>query len=209
MIDKRIEKYIEDHTSDEDSVLYRINRETNLRTTLPRMLSGKVQGKFLEILSKMVNPEIIVEIGTFTGYSAICLAKGLREGGRLYTIESNPELEDIIREFIKNAGMDSKIELKMGDARQILKDFNNPIDLVFMDADKSEYLDYYKLIVPLLKKGGIIIADNVLWSGKVISDKPDRESIALNNFNDYVSRDNSVEQVMLSVRDGLYVIRKL
>ena len=114
-----------------------------------------------------------------------------------------------IREFIKNAGMDSKIELKMGDARQILKDFNNPIDLVFMDADKSEYLDYYKLIVPLLKKGGIIIADNVLWSGKVISDKPDRESIALNEFNDYVNRDKSVEQVMLTVRDGLYVIRKL
>ena len=209
MIDDKLEKYIEDHTSEEDTVLYRINRATNLRTTLPRMLSGSVQGKFLEIISKMISPQIIVEIGTFTGYSAICLAKGLREGGKLYTIESNPELEDLIKEFITEAGMNSIIELKMGDARQILSELNESVDLVFMDADKSEYLDYYELILSNLRKGGVIIADNVLWSGKVISDKPDKETKALMEFNDFVSKDKRVEQVMLSIRDGLYLIRKV
>ncbi len=209
MIDKKLEKYIEDHTSNEDPVIYKVNRATNLRTTLPRMLSGKIQGKFLEMVSKMIAPERILEIGTFTGYSALCLSKGLKKGGRLITIESNPELEEMILGFFKEAGEDNSIELKIGDALNIIPMLKESFDLVFLDADKREYMDYYELILPNVKKGGIIIADNVLWSGKVIDENPDDETRALQKFNDHVARDQRVEQVMLSIRDGLLMIRKI
>ncbi len=209
MIDKKLEKYIEDHTSNEDPVIYKVNRATNLRTTLPRMLSGKIQGKFLEMVSKMIAPERILEIGTFTGYSALCLSKGLKKGGRLITIESNPELEEMILGFFKDAGADNSIELKIGNALNIIPMLKESFDLVFLDADKREYMDYYELILPNVKKGGIIIADNVLWSGKVIDENPDDETRALQKFNDHVARDQRVEQVMLSIRDGLLMIRKI
>lgn len=210
MINIEIERYIEQLTSDESEILYNLNRETNLKTTLPRMISGKVQGKFLEMISFMLKPKRILEIGTFTGYSALCLAVGLPENGKLITIESNVELEDMIRKQISISGLDEKIELKIGDAIKILPTINDTFDLVFVDADKEEYITYYNLIKPKMKPGGIILVDNVLWSGKVINNiKPNRETRALQEFNKYVANDSEVEQVMLSIRDGLLLIRKL
>ncbi|MAZ93811.1 MAG: O-methyltransferase [Bacteroidales bacterium] len=209
MIRADLEKYIEDHTSDEDTLLYDLNRKTNLRTTLPRMISGKIQGKFLELISKIANPRVILEIGSFTGYSALCLVKGLVEGGILYTIESNVELEKIIQDHISKSENENKIKLIMGNALDVIPKIEETFDMVFIDANKAEYLRYYKLVLPKLSKGGLIIADNVLWSGKVTDQNPDADTKSLLEFNTYIKNDKSVEQVMLSIRDGLLVIRKL
>ena len=209
MIRADLEKYIEDHTSDEDTLLYDLNRKTNLRTTLPRMISGKIQGKFLELISKIANPRVILEIGSFTGYSALCLVKGLVEGGILYTIESNVELEKIIQDHISKSENENKIKLIMGNALDVIPKIEETFDMVFIDANKAEYLGYYKLVLPKLSKGGLIIADNVLWSGKVTDQNPDADTKSLLEFNTYIKNDKSVEQVMLSIRDGLLVIRKL
>ena len=209
MIRADLEKYIEDHTSDEDTLLYDLNRKTNLRTTLPRMISGKIQGKFLELISKIANPRVILEIGSFTGYSALCLVKGLVEGGILYTIESNVELEKIIQDHISKSENENKIKLIMGNALDVIPKIEETFDMVFIDANKAEYLRYYKLVLPKLSKGGLIIADNVLWSGKVTDQNPDADTKSLLEFNTHIKNDKSVEQVMLSIRDGLFVIRKL
>lgn len=209
MIEPDLEKYAEDHTSDEDNLLYDLNRKTNLRTTLPRMISGKIQGKFLELISKIANPRIILEIGSFTGYSALCLAKGLAEDGILYTIESNVELEKIILDHISKSENESKIKLIMGNALDIIPKIDETIDIVFIDANKKEYLSYYNLVLPKLSKGGLIIADNVLWSGKVTDQNPDTDTKSLLEFNTHIKNDKRVEQVMLSIRDGLLFIRKL
>ncbi|MDG1902303.1 MAG: O-methyltransferase [Bacteroidales bacterium] len=209
MIRADLEKYIEDHTSDEDTLLYDLNRKTNLRTTLPRMISGKIQGKFLELISKIANPRVILEIGSFTGYSALCLVKGLVEGGILYTIESNVELEKIIQDHISKSENENKIKLIMGNALDVIPKIEETFDMVFIDANKAEYLRYYKLVLPKLSKGGLIIADNVLWSGKVTDQNPDADTKSLLEFNTHIKNDKSVEQVMLSIRDGLLVIRKL
>jgi len=210
MIDQEIEKYLDKITTNEDELLYELNRETNLHTTLPRMLSGKIQGKFLEFISMMKKPEYILEIGTFTGYSALCLAKGLKPDGKLITIESNEELEEFIQKYISKSDNSDKIELIIGDALKVIKDINYNFDLVFIDADKVEYLEYYKLVKQKLNPEGIIVVDNVLWSGKVVnSSKPDKETKALREFNEFVMHDEEVEQVMLSIRDGLLLIQKL
>lgn len=210
MINQDIEKYIEKFTSDESELLYELNRETNLVTTLPRMLSGKIQGKFLEFISSMIKPNSILEIGTFTGYSALCLATGLSPQGKLITIESNEEMEDIINRYFSKSIYANNIELMIGDALKIIPNLNESFDLVFIDADKSEYIDYYKLAKQKLSKSGFILVDNVLWSGKVLNEiNPDKETKALQEFNDFVLHDKEVEQVMLSVRDGLLLIRKL
>ncbi len=207
MLNPELEKYIEDNTSTENKVLYSLDRETNLKTTMPKMLSGKVQGKFLEIISKMINPERILEIGTFTGYSAICLAKGLKPNGNLYTIESNKELEDIIRKYIKKSGMSNKIHLIIGDALTEIPMLNTTFDLVFIDANKEQYIEYYSLAKTKLHKGSFIIIDNVLWGGKVLNNKnPDKETLAIQDFNNHVMHDNDVEQVMIPLRDGLLLI---
>ena len=152
MIRADLEKYIEDHTSDEDTLLYDLNRKTNLRTTLPRMISGKIQGKFLELISKIANPRVILEIGSFTGYSALCLVKGLVEGGILYTIESNVELEKIIQDHISKSENENKIKLIMGNALDVIPKIEETFDMVFIDANKAEYLRYYKLVLPKLSK---------------------------------------------------------
>lgn len=210
MINQELERYIESHTSNENYVLHSLSRETNLRTTLPRMLSGKVQGKFLEMISLMINPDKILEIGTFTGYSAICLARGLKPDGKLYTIESNEELEDRVIKYIGKSGYNDQIKLVIGDALKEIPGINEMFDLVFIDAKKEQYLDYYNLIKPKLKTGGFILTDNVLWDGKVIESKnPDSETSAIQIFNDYVVEDIEVEQVMLPIRDGLLLIRKI
>ena len=210
MLNPELEKYIEYHTSSEDELLYSLDRETNIKTTMPRMLSGKVQGKFLEMLATMIKPERILEIGTFTGYSALCLAKGLTPTGKLYTIESNVEMEEFILNYIKQSGSSNKIELIIGDALNEIVKINDTFDLVFIDADKEQYTDYYELVKEKLHPGGYIIADNVIWSGKVLNKiNPDKETLAIQKFNNHVNQDKDVEQVMLSDRDGLMLIRKL
>ena len=207
--DKNIESYVESYTTEETEILKSLNRATHLKTFYPNMLSGSVQGKFLEMISYMIRPKCILEIGTFTGYSAIAMAKGLSKGGKVITIEVNEEMESFAKEYINKAGMSDRIELKMGDALKIIPELSDVVDLVFIDADKEQYVDYYELVIPKLKPGGIILADNVLWSGKVLESdaKSDKETMGIKAFNQYVKNDDRVEQVMLTVRDGLMLVR--
>lgn len=205
-----IEQYILDHSDKEDPILAELNRETNLKILRPRMLSGHLQGKILEMISKMIQPERVLELGTYTGYSAICLAKGLKENGVLHTIEINDELEDFISKYIHKAGLEEQIKLHFGDARKIIPQLKDQFDLVFIDADKREYLEYYNMIFDFVKTGGFILADNVLWSGKVIEmDEPDDEyTKGIFDFNEFIKNDDRVEKVILPLRDGLTLIRK-
>ncbi len=211
IINEHVEHYVEQHTSPESELMKNLNRDTNLRTFYPTMLSGQVQGKFLEMVSRMIKPDRILEIGTFTGYSAIAMAGGLTEKGKLITIEVNEELEDFIADYFKKSGYSDKIELLIGDALEIVPKLNDRFDLVFIDADKEQYVDYYEAVLPLLKKGGFILADNVIWSGKVLEDdaKSDKETMGIKAFNTHIKNDNRVEQVMLSIRDGLMLVRKV
>jgi caffeoyl-CoA O-methyltransferase len=205
-----IEKYIIDHTEPESSLLAELNRETQHKILLSRMLSGHVQGKILEMISQMIRPVNILEIGTYTGYSAICLAQGLSEGGKLITIEINDELESFIRHFFAKSGLESKIELHIGDAKKIIPSFECEFDLIFIDGDKREYLNYYKTVIEKTRKGGFILADNVLWNGKVISPlRPNDDYTAgILEFNDFVHKDPRVENVILPIRDGIMILRK-
>jgi len=206
-----IEKYIINHTTPESEVLMRLNRETHLRVLNPRMLSGQVQGKFLEMISRMIQPDTILEIGTYTGYSAICLANGLRNGGILHTIEINPELEKIASTYITDSGYKAVIRQHIGDAMQIIGSLEEIFDLVFIDADKENYLRYYQLVFDKIRAGGFILADNALWDGKVVESdmQADKETRGIREFNDFVRDDSRVENVLLSFRDGIMLIRKL
>ena len=205
-----IEEYILNHSDKEDSVLAELNRETNLKILRPRMLSGHLQGKVLEMISKMINPEKILELGTYTGYSAICLAKGLKESGILHSIEINDELEDFILKYLRKAEIENKVKLHFGNAIKIIPEINDKFDLVFIDADKREYLEYYHSVFDFVKPGGFILADNVLWSGKVIElESPDDEyTKGIFEFNEFIKNDDRVEKVILPLRDGLTLIRK-
>lgn len=206
-----IETYITDHTSPEDDLLKRLNRETHLKVLNPRMLSGHVQGRFLEMISKMIQPHRILEIGTYTGYSAICLAKGLSGNGILHTIEVNPELEEFAKRYFREAGLEKQIIQHRGDALELIPQINETFDLVFIDAAKESYLDYYHLIFDKVRKGGFILADNALWDGKVVdpNQSQDKETNGIVAFNDFIRNDNRVEKVLLSIRDGIMIIRKL
>ncbi|MCB0569848.1 MAG: O-methyltransferase [Phaeodactylibacter sp.] len=203
--------YCEAHTSPQPPTLYELERETHLKTLAPQMLSGHLQGQFLSLLSKLHRPKLILEIGTFTGYSAICLAQGLQEGGRLHTIEANAELEYLIRKYVAKAGLEQRITLHIGDALEIIPSLEGPFDMVFIDAGKQDYIRYYDMVAGNLNPGGLIIADNVLWDGKVVNEGRDQDPDArsLHEFNEMVQRDPSVENIMLPVRDGLLVVRKL
>lgn len=210
MIHPDFEEYASNHTSEELDVLKKLSRETNLKVMQPRMLSGHLQGKFLEIISCMLKPERILEIGTFTAYSAIALAQGLHENGVLHTIDIDQELELIVSNYIKEAGLEKKIKFFLGDAKDIIPKLDFTYDLVFIDADKENYINYYNMVIPKVRKGGIIIADNVLWSGKVLV-KPqpnDKNTINLQAFNEYVTNDSRVENVLLPFRDGLMIVMK-
>ncbi len=201
--------YIEAHTSEEPEVLRELNRETHAKVLMPRMLSGHFQGRFLSMVSKMICPACILEIGTYTGYSAICLAEGLAPNGKLYTIDINDELKPMVERYVQKANMQNSIELISGDAVLLIPQLNIQPDLVFIDADKVRYSVYYDLIFDQLKPGGYILADNVLWSGKVVSDeKPDKDTAALLDFNKKVLKDERVEKIILPIRDGLMLIRK-
>ncbi len=205
-----IEKYANDHTSKELPVLFRLSRATHLRTHQPQMLSGHLQGAFLQMISHMIRPAAILEIGTFTGYSAICLAQGLTPGGKLITTDINPEMEDFAIPFFEEAGLKDKINMLIGDAAQIIEKLKGPFDLVFIDADKENYINYFNLVFPKVSPGGYILADNTLWYGRVI--KPhadsDRETAGIINFNKYIQQYKGIENVLLPIRDGIMMVRK-
>jgi len=211
MLEKKISEYIENHTTDEDPLMSMLNRETHLKTFYPKMLSGKVQGKFLEMIVHLLQPNRILEIGTFTGYSALAMAKALPKNGLLYTIDNNEEIESFARHFFEKSSCGDKIRFLLGDALILIPKLEETFDLVFIDAEKTQYVNYYEAALKKLRKGGFILADNVLWGGKAVYDdkKPDKETRGIRKFNDFVNQDNRVEQVMLSIRDGLLLIRKL
>lgn len=205
-----IEKYATDHSSAELPVLARLSRATHLRSHQPQMLSGHLQGTFLQMISHMIRPVSILEIGTFTGYSAICLAQGLQPGGKLITIDCNPEMEDFTRPYFKEAGLADKIDMIIGDATQIIGNLNGRFDLVFIDADKENYVNYFKMILPKVSPGGYILADNTLWYGRVIESgaESDRETAGILRFNKYIQSHEGLDHILLPIRDGIMIVRK-
>lgn len=203
-----LQQYIETHTSAESDLLKKINRETHAHVLKSRMLSGQVQGRFLSMVSKMIKPKVILEIGTYTGYSAICFAEGLPPGGKLITIDINEELENRVRNYFKESGHNHQIDFRIGDARKIIPTLTESFDLVFIDADKENYSLYYDLVIDKLSAGGVILADNVLWSGKVVQPNPDKDTKAILEFNHKVQNDPRVENLLLSLRDGMMMVRK-
>lgn len=209
IINAKVQDYITQHTSAEDEILSQLNRATFLKMLLPNMISGHEQGVFLEMLSRLKQPESILEIGTFTGYSAICLAKGLLPNGKLITIEIDEEKADLIEEYVQLSGMNGKIELKIGKAENIIPLFNEKFDIVYIDADKQNYLKYYKLIFDKVKKNGLIIVDNVLWRGSVIETSKTKDTHAIQAFNDYIQQDKNVINTIIPIRDGIMLIIKL
>jgi len=204
------EQFAEQYSTPEDALLYRIYRETHVRRLNPRMITGHLQGLLLKQISWMLRPKQILEIGTFTGYSAICLATGLADGGKLITVDSNPEIEDIARHYFEESGYSHQISILIGEAVQIIPSLQQQFDLVYIDADKENYLNYFKLVFDRVRKNGFIIADNVLWDGKVLEkgDK-DAETSGIAEFNAFVREDSRIEKVMLPIRDGIFLIRKL
>ncbi|MGZ4034918.1 MAG: O-methyltransferase [Bacteroidia bacterium] len=209
-IDKKIEQYALEHSQNESEVLKKLNRETYAKVLQPRMLSGHMQGNLLSTFSKMIHPKQILEIGTYTGYSAICLAQGLQEGGRLHTIDINEELEKMVRLYIDEAGLTEKINYYIGNALTIIPTINETFDIVFIDADKKNYIAYYDLVFDKVRSGGYIIADNVLWSGKVLDDAAsmDSDTKLIDVYNKKIHNDPRVEHMLLPVRDGLMIARK-
>ena len=207
---KEIDKYILNHIEPEDEILKELDRNTNLNVIGARMISGHLQGKVLTMLSKMIRPKHILELGTFTGYSAICLAKGLVEGGKLITIEVDDELETIAKKYFIKAGFQHLIDQRIGSALDIIPTLSEMFDLVFIDAHKPEYPAYYEAVFDKVNSGGIIIADNTLWSGKVLETPADDDlhTLGIIQFNEIIKIDNRVEKVILPLRDGMTIIRK-
>ena len=204
----KIEQYAEAHTTPENDVLQALVRETNLKTLAPRMLSGHLQGRFLSLIAKLMQPKRVLEIGTFTGYSALCLTEGVAEGGILYALEGNDELKHIIEKYIELSGFQEKIKLLIGDALKIIPELDEVFDLVFIDAGKRDYPMYWDLVIDKTRSGGLIIADNILWSGKVVEEKKDMDTQILDSFNKKVLADERVECVLLPLRDGLMMAMK-
>jgi predicted O-methyltransferase YrrM len=205
-----LEEYLLYITSKEDEVLYELNRHTHLNNLQPRMLSGPIQGKFLEFIARMISPNQILEIGTYTGYSAISMAKGLAPDGHLYTIEVNDEVCDTALSFFEKANLSHKITLHVGNAIEIIPTLTETFDLVLIDGDKRQYPEYLKVVLPKLRNNGYIIADNVLWGGKVLNAKADDDyTRGVKDFNAMVVASPCLEQVMLPLRDGIMLIRKM
>jgi caffeoyl-CoA O-methyltransferase len=209
MISEELQNLLLTYCEPEDELLQHIDRETQLKVLMPRMLSGHYQGRVLSMLSKMSNPKRILEIGTFTGYATLCLAEGLTDDGIIYTLDINEELEDRVRNNFSKSPLNTKIKYILGDAQQSLTSLRNEtFDLVFIDADKKNNGTYYDLVFDQVKPGGLIIVDNVLWSGKILSKAQDKDTKNISSFNDQVAADKRVEKLILPVRDGLFVIRK-
>ena len=203
-----LKNYLIKYCDPEDELLKKIDRETNLKVSMPRMLSGHYQGRVLSMLSKMHKPERILEVGTYTGYATLCLAEGLTEKGLIHTIDINAELEDMVRANFSQSQYNRKIVYHLGDATKIIPGLNEVFDMVFIDADKKNNATYYALLIDKIRSGGIIIVDNVLWSGKVLEEKVDQNTTIITNFNEMVNQDRRVEKLILPVRDGLFIIRK-
>lgn len=210
MSDVNIDDYILEHIDAEPDYLLGVNRNTWVKQINPRMCSGHLQGRVLSMIAKMIQPEHIVEIGTFTGYSALCFAESLPENGSIDTIEIDDELEDFILENFQQSPFPEKIKLHIGDALEIIPTLDKEYDLVFIDADKSQYVAYYETVLPKVKKGGFILADNTIWGGKVIEEvkSNDWQTQEIIRFNDMIKNDYRVEKVILPLRDGLTIIRK-
>ena len=208
---KKLDDYVCEHTQQENEILKDLNRETWAKVLIPRMLSGHLQGRTLAMLSKMIYPKNILEIGTYTGYSAICLSEGLQENGLLHTIDINEELYTMSSSYFKKAGISDKIIQHVGDANNIIPEIDLKWDLIFIDADKENYANYFDLVIDNLAIGGFIIADNVLWSGKVIENvnEKDKETAAIIDFNKKIQLSERVENVLMPIRDGLMVCRKI
>ena len=206
---ENIQKYISDISQSESPILKELNRYTNSKVILPRMLSGHVQGRFLSMISKLVNPEIIVEVGTYTGYSCLCLAEGLKKNGKIITIEKDEEFASIAKKFFDRFKYKEKISLLIEDATTAIENISEKIDLAFIDADKVNYTKYYDMLFPKLKNGGLIVADNVLWSGKVTQKVIDDETQSIKNFNIKVKNDERVENLIVGIRDGIMVCQKI
>ena len=206
---ENMQKYISEISQSESLILKELNRYTNSKVILPRMLSGHVQGRFLSMISKLINPEIIVEVGTYTGYSCLCLAEGLKKNGKIITIEKDEEFASIAKKFFNRSKYKEKISLIIDNATNVIKNINEKIDLVFIDADKVNYTKYYDMLFPKLKIGGLIVADNVLWSGKVTEDVSDNETQSIKNFNTKVKNDERVENLIVGIRDGIMVCQKI
>jgi predicted O-methyltransferase YrrM len=208
---EKIDQYANDLTTPDSELLQSLERETHLKVLSPRMLSGHLQGRVLSLISHLMRPNYILEIGTYTGYSAICLAEGLHPNGRLITIDRNDELETILSKYLLKSPKASQIDLRIGYAAEIIPTLPDGIDLVFIDADKPNYATYFDLVIDKMKPGGLILADNVLWSGKIVEEiKPnDKSTKALHEFNLKVHHDSRVENVLIPIRDGILAIRKL
>jgi predicted O-methyltransferase YrrM len=208
-MDDKITQYAENHTTTESEILQALRRETYLKTLKPQMLSGQIQGQLLAFFSQMLRPEAILEIGTFTGYAAICLAQGLVKNGIMHTIEVDEEKEAIIRTYLAKADLTEKVKLHIGDAATIIPTLTGVFDLVFIDAGKKHNALYYDMIFDRVRKGGFIITDNVLWKGKVAEETTDKRTILIDAFNKKMQNDERVENLLLPVRDGLMIVRKI
>ncbi|NSL88456.1 O-methyltransferase [Chitinophaga solisilvae] len=210
LIPAAVEAFAEKYTTPEDTVLYKLNRETHLKVELPHMLSGHVQGQFLRMISQMIRPHRILELGTFTGYAAICLAAGLEKDGMLHTIDINEELETLCTQYFEASGYADRIKMHIGKAAEVLTNLDEVFDLVFIDADKAGYVHYYDLVWEKLRPGGIILADNVLYHGQVLQPESEQggQAKAMVRFCEKVLADDRAEQVLLTIRDGVLMIRK-
>lgn len=207
-LDEQLEDYVVNHTSKENELLYELHRETYLKVLQPRMLSGHFQGRVLSMISKMIRPQRVLELGTYTGYSALCLAEGLTESGVLHTIDKNEEREDFVQSFVDRSSFKNQITQHIGAALEIIPQLKEEWDLVFIDADKENYLNYYELLMEKLKPGSYILADNILWSGKVVDqDATDKDTKILRTFNRRMTEDKRIENILLPIRDGIQIGR--
>ena len=207
-ISDQLQQYIDDHSMEESDLLKALDRETHQKVLQPRMLSGSYQGRLLALLAKMIGPKKVLEVGTYTGYATLCMAEGLTTGGSIDTIDHNEELADMQRRYFDQSPYGSQIVQHLGEAKDILKTLAGPYDLVFLDADKENYPHYFDLIIDKLETGGILLSDNVLWSGKVLEKATDEATSALQEYNHIINTDLRVETVVLPIRDGLTITRK-
>ena len=206
-----LENYLKVHTTPESDLLKRLEKETFQKTTQPQMLSGGYQGRFLSLISKIIRPKTILEIGTFTGYATLCLAEGLQKDGKIITIDRNEELMYLPEKYFAKSEFSGQIEIRIGNALDVLEELNERFDLVFIDADKSNYIHYFEKVLEKMNPGGVILADNVLWYGKVLEEAQanDKDTAVLKEFNELVSKDKRVESIILPIRDGISLIRKI
>jgi len=208
-IPKQLAAYAEQHTSKETDVLHNLYRETHIKTIMPQMIAGHLQGAFLSMMSMMIQPKQILEVGTFTGYSAICLCSGLQENGMLHTIDINEELQSMQKQYFEEAGVSKKITTYVGNALNIIPAIDATFDLVFLDADKINYANYYDMVFDKVRKGGYIVADNVLWSGKILDEQKDKDTAALDSYNKKIQADERMQNILLPIRDGIMIARKM